>query len=231
MTKIITTTDFDELWQKTSCESNSFEAIEQGNILDICNTYNWWADLRSGLSLWMHQVEFVDDLVWIHDSSDDSQFGLIFCLSGKVIIQRHGLTDKIDVSVGKYYLECNRDLKETEWRQAGEKLSRICLGIKPQQFFQSFGSEELEQIPNPLRQAAIGGKVQPYYQQGELTQQMWMVLGNILQCSYQGLMKRIYLESQAMELITLHFQQFQEQDIRARSFPVRKISDIDSTLR
>ncbi|MFQ4145901.1 AraC family transcriptional regulator [Chlorogloeopsis sp. ULAP02] len=99
--------------------------------------------------------------------------------------------------------------------------------IEPQEFFQSFGEEDLEQVPIFLRQAVTDSKVQPYYRQGEITQQMWLVLCNILQCPYQGLMKRMYLESQAMELITLYFQQFQEQEIHDHGFPGRKLRDVD----
>ncbi|MBW4619661.1 MAG: AraC family transcriptional regulator [Cyanosarcina radialis HA8281-LM2] len=227
MAKTMTNTDFDELWQETSHKSKGFETIDRGKIVDICNTYERSAELRSGLTLCIYEVEFIDELVWMRDEFDDLQCGLSFFLSGKVIIQRHGLTIETDESVGKYYLECNCDLKETEWWKAGEKYSRIYLKIEPQQFFQSFGEQELEQIPYSLRQAAIGGNVQPYYWQGEIAQPMWAVLCNILQCPYQGLMKRMYLESQAMELMTLHFQQFQEQDVGDRSFPVRKVSDID----
>jgi AraC-like DNA-binding protein len=226
MTKTLTDTDFDELWQEISYKSKGFEAIEQGKITDICHTSQRSAELRSGLSLLIYEVEFIDELVWLKDELDDLQCGLSFFLSGKVRIARHGLTIETDESIGKYYLECNCDLKETEWWKAGEKYSRIYLKIEPQQFFQSF-DEELEQIPHSLRQAAISGKAQPYYWQGEIAQPMWAVLCNILQCPYQGLMKRMYLESQAMELMTLHFQQFQEQEIGDRSFAVKKLSDID----
>ena len=225
MTKTLTNTDWDELWQESSCQSQGFETIAQGKIID-CNTYDWWAELGNGLSFRIHEEEFIEDIVWIRNKFDNSQFGLSFFLSGKVRIERHGLTDETDESVGKYYSECNCEFKETEWWKAGEKYSRIYLKIEPQQFFQSFSEEELEQTPIYLRQAAIGSKVQPYYQQGEITQQMWMVLCNILQCPYQGLMKRMYLESQAMELMTLHFQQFQ-QEICDRNFPARNLSDVD----
>ncbi len=56
---------------------------------------------------------------------------------------------------------------------------------------------------------------------------MWTVLCKILQCPYQGLMKRMYLENQALELIMLHCQQFQEQEIRYHSFPGKNLGDVD----
>ncbi|MFW9259410.1 helix-turn-helix transcriptional regulator [Nostoc sp. CALU 546] len=235
MTKILTDTDWQELLAEseqnghTSFQSKGFETIRKGKLLDVSHTYQCWSELRNGLSISIHQEEFIDDIVWLRDIFDKSQFGLSFFLSGKVRIERHGLTDKTDEIVGRYYSECNCDIKETECWKAGEKFSRIYLKIEPQEFFQSFGEEELEQIPISLRQVVMNGKVQPYYQQGEITQQMWKVLCNILKCPYQGLMKRMYLESQAIELITLHFQQIQEQEqeIRNHSFPGKNLRDVE----
>lgn len=233
MTKLLTNSNWQELCAeserngKVYRQSKGFETIYQGKILDVCNTYICWAELRSGLFIKIHEEEFIDDLVWIRDRLDNLQFGLSFFLSGKVRIERHSLTDKTDESVGKYYSECNCDIKETEWWKAGEKYSRIYLKIEPQHFFQSFSEEDLEQIPIYLRQAVIGGRVQPYYHQGKTTQQMQRVLRQILQCPHQGLMKQMYLESKAVELITLHFQQFQEQDIRDRSLTANNLSDVE----
>ncbi|MGJ5631447.1 helix-turn-helix transcriptional regulator [Nostoc sp. CALU 1950] len=233
MTKILTDTDWQELKAESEqngqayTQSKGVETIHQVKILDVFNTYQCWTELRGGLSILINEVEFIDDLVWIRDSFDDYRFGLSFFLSGKVRIERHGLTDEADESIGRYYSECNCDIKETEWWKAGEKYSRIYLEIEPQEFFSNFSEEDLEQIPIFLRQALIGGKVQPYYHQGKITRQMRRVLREILQCPHQGLMKRMYLESKAVELITLHFQQFQKQDIHNHSLTAKNLSDID----
>ncbi|MBE9199243.1 MULTISPECIES: AraC family transcriptional regulator [unclassified Nodularia (in: cyanobacteria)] len=233
MTKILTDTNWQELKAESeqkgilSIQSKGVETIRQGKILDVCNMYHCWTKLRNGLSIWIHEQEFTDDLVWMRDSFDESQFGLSFFLSGKVRIERHGLTDKTDESIGRYYSECNCDIKETEYWKAGEKFSRIYLEIEPQEFFSSFGYEDLEHIPISLRQALMGDKLQPYYQQGEITQEMWVILSHILQCPYQGYLKQMYLESKAVELITLHCQQFHEEDIHNYRSPVKDLRDVD----
>ena len=233
MTKILTDTNWQELLAASghngtfSSQSKGFETIEHGKIPDVCNTYDWWAELRSGLSLSIHEVELAEDLVYVRDRLDNLRFGLSFFLSGKVRIERHGLTERTDESVGRYYSECNCDLRETEWWKAGEKFSRIYLKIEPQQFLQSFSEADLEQIPIYLRQAVIGDRLQFYYQQEKITRQMQRVLRQILQCPHQGLMKRMYLESKAVELIMLHFQQYQEQEVRDRSSIQRNASDVD----
>lgn len=79
--------------------------------------------------------------------------------------------------------------------------------------------EELAQILVAMRQSVMG-RPQPYYHQA-ITQPMRQVLRKILQCPYQGLMKRMYLESKAVKLITLHLQQCQEQSIE----PLSNLSD------
>lgn len=233
MTKILTSTDWQELWAESeqngifSSQSKDVETIYQGKSSYLGKIHTCWTNLRGGLSIKQQEVEFIDDLILIQNSLDESRFGLSFFLSGKVRIERHGLTDETDESVRKYYSECNCDIKETEWWKAGEKYSRIYLEIEPQQFFQNFNEEDLEQIPISLRQALIGGKVQPYYHQGKITRQMRRVLHEILQCSHEGLMKQMYLESKAMELITLHFQQFHEQEFHDHSLTAKNLSDID----
>jgi hypothetical protein len=69
MTKIITNTDWEELWTESeengqaSIQSKGFETIHQGKILDIFNTYKCWTELRSGLSIVIHEDEFINDLV------------------------------------------------------------------------------------------------------------------------------------------------------------------------
>jgi AraC-like DNA-binding protein len=52
------------------------------------------------------------------------------------------------------------------------------------------------------------------------------VLHDILHCPYQGLMKRMYLESRAIDLITLHFHQCHNSLHQKKSF-TKDLSDIE----
>ena len=106
MIKILTDTSWNELWQKTSHRSKDFETLEQGKIPNVCNTYDGWVELRSGLTLSIHEVELTDDLVWTRDRWDDSQFGLSFFLSGKVRIERYSLTDETDEADSVNFNRC-----------------------------------------------------------------------------------------------------------------------------
>jgi AraC family transcriptional regulator, transcriptional activator of the genes for pyochelin and ferripyochelin receptors len=215
MTKIMTDRDWEEIWEESRhngtllYESNQFEQLVRADVPDIGNCYDLWIELRNGLSLSINRQELNEDVVYMKDILDDYQFGLSFFLSGNVKINRHGLTGETEELVGKYYSECNYDIKETEWWQAGETFSRIYIKFDPKQFFPSFGEELLEQIPTEIHKFIINGKSLPYYHQGKITHPMRQELQNILYCPYQGLMKRMYLESRAVDLITLHLKQFQ----------------------
>jgi len=56
---------------------------------------------------------------------------------------------------------------------------------------------------------------------------MQLVIRQILNCPYQGLMKRIYLESKVMELITLRLEQFLQDSRTISPFGSLQTDDID----
>jgi AraC family transcriptional regulator, transcriptional activator of the genes for pyochelin and ferripyochelin receptors len=105
------------------------------------------------------------------------------------------------------------------------------LEFEPQQFFPSFGEEILEQLPREMRQFILDGKPQPYYHQAKITREMDRVLQTILSCPYQGLMKQMFLESRALDLIMLHLQQFQKHGCNRLSLLTKNLSDVDRIHR
>ncbi|MEI1375913.1 hypothetical protein PQG02_06545 [Nostoc sp. UHCC 0926] len=61
MKKILTDTDWQEMWAESeqkgtvSGQSKGVETISQGKILYVCNTYNYWTELRNGLSISIYE--------------------------------------------------------------------------------------------------------------------------------------------------------------------------------
>ncbi|AFZ54141.1 helix-turn-helix transcriptional regulator [Cyanobacterium aponinum] len=234
MAKIITSNDWEEIWAEShdngtyiSYSRNKYGYIIQGKHPYLGRNRCYGIDLRNGLSIEYNEVEFSDDLVILRDKLNQPLFGLSFFLSGKVRIERHGLTGKSEESIGRYYSDCNCDVKETEWWTKGEKFSRIYIEIEPQKFFNSFSQEDLSQIPPFLRQTLVEKQTQPYYDQGNITREMQKILRQILNCPYQGFMKQIYLESKSVELIALHCQQFQQNQLQDCRLQTGNLSDID----
>ncbi|MBE9075821.1 helix-turn-helix transcriptional regulator [Romeria aff. gracilis LEGE 07310] len=94
---------------------------------------------------------------------------------------------------------------------ADQQISRVQVCFDPAEFLQSFSPAQLAALPVEIQRAATGERIQPYYYQGAMTAAMQTVVHQILHCPYQGLMRRLFLESKALELLTLRFCQFTEQ--------------------
>lgn len=71
---------------------------------------------------------------------------------------------------------------------------------------------QLESIPQELKRMIEGDEEQPYLQPQVTTTAMQQVLQQILNCPYQGLTKRIYLESKALEVLALRLEQILRKD-------------------
>ncbi|MDL1958087.1 MAG: AraC family transcriptional regulator [Deltaproteobacteria bacterium] len=61
---------------------------------------------------------------------------------------------------------------------------------------------EFDQIPAGLRLILEGSDDKPYKRFGTITAHMRMAIDQTLNCPYQGLIKRMFLETKAMELVT-----------------------------
>jgi AraC family transcriptional activator of pyochelin receptor len=213
MTITLLDRDWEDLWAEgrqtgTIAEtSNEVETIVQGNLPYLGKVWQWDMPLRDGLQLFAYDYHSTVDITQVGQNLGDPYSTLSFFVAGDVRTKLHGLTEQVDEVVGRNYLSCVQDTLETETWTAG--LLRVQIDINPCRFFSSLPETQLNQLPSELRQIANNGRVQPYYRSGVTTPEMQMVLHQILHCPYQGLMKRLYLEGKALELMTLQFNQFQ----------------------
>jgi AraC family transcriptional regulator, transcriptional activator of the genes for pyochelin and ferripyochelin receptors len=233
MTLILTQQDLCDLWDESElngtafCYEDDFEFAWKGNLPKYGSHCGWDIELREGLGISIQDNETIEDLIFTPaEENDTSWWGLAFFLVGKVKTILHGLTDEIDELVGHNYLCCEIGTKETESWKWGQ-FHRVYLRIDPKVFFAGLTETQLADFPSEIRQAVICDRPQPYYRQGRTTLEMQQVIHQILCCPFQGLMKRIYLEAKALELITLQFAQFQEQNSRQDSLPKIKNCDRD----
>ena len=214
MTITLLDRDWEDLWaegRQTGAiaeHSDEIETIVQGNLPYLGDVWEWNMPLRDGLWLTAYEYHSTVDITQTGQNIDCSCSLLSFFVAGDVRTKLHGLTKQVDEVVGRNYLSCVQDTVETETWTTG-KLLRVQICIDPLRFFGNLPETQLNQLPPELRQIAASGRVQPYYRSGVTTPEMQMVLHQILHCPYQGLMKRLYLEGKALELMTLQFNQFQ----------------------
>lgn len=218
----------DEHQQNHLCGSNP--DIYQ-KYIEANTKYFYWREfympLRSGLHLRTYELKPIDNLIEIAEHGNDTSVILSFFIKGNSQTILQGLTDSANEIVGSNYLQSLSNIKERDKYVANTQVLRVQICLEPAKFFSEFDANQLQQLPPELQIVPANGEIQPYYRQGITTPEMQMVLQQILNCPFQGLMKRLYLEAKAIELITLQFSQFIETKSYSDSKPSLKIDDID----
>lgn len=213
MTTTLSNQDWSQLWDESVCNgsislhSDGCDRFEQGQIANLCKIYDRTISLRDGLSLRIYNHEILDTLIFKTQCSTHSYFALSFFVSGNVQTTLHNVIDEVLESTGKNYLSYYSGVRETEELQAGQNILRVKILVEPKYLFSAFGAESIEQLSPELLSLVAGNDLQPYYHLGTTTLLMQQAVQQILNCPYQGLMRRMYLESKALELITLRFEQ------------------------
>ena len=112
-------------------------------------------------------------------------------------------------TVGHHYLYYLPDLVEFEEWRGQEPFQVIMIQLQPIALHSFLKAGEA--LPEPLQQAIEGNVGHRFHQAiGKITPSMTQILHHILGCPYQGMMRRMYLESKALELLTLQLMQWME---------------------
>ncbi|MEA5505972.1 AraC family transcriptional regulator [Halotia wernerae UHCC 0503] len=183
--------------------------------------------LRSGLHIRTYELKPIDNLIEIAEHENDTGITLSFFIKGNSQTVLQGLTDSANEIVGSNYLQSLPNRKETDEYVANTQVFRVQILLEPAKFFSEFDVNQLQQLPPELQRVAANGEIQAYYCQGITTPEMHMILQQILNCPFQGLMKRLYLEAKAIELMMLKFSQFIETKSYSDSKSSLKLDDID----
>jgi AraC-like DNA-binding protein len=175
--------------------------------------YFWEIQLRPGF--WL---EFIDDK--IHRSlslltEHDESMPLVskFYLSGhhQVLTPNvKGVQREYEEKIGKSYLFFLPDIQEIEQFSAHQHLQmvRICFDLS---YLRSLGTDS-NTLPGELQQFFENKPLTRFHcSTGALSLAMQAALRQTIDCPYQGITKRIFLESKALELLTLQLHQWTQQ--------------------
>ena len=178
----------------------------------------YYVELRPGL--WFNIIDeyFERDLSkWNHHIEQPCPLASHFHLSGTLRTITPGIKEIPDDYIeygGRNYLFYLPNLDEIEQCFAGEYCLEIIINIYPE-WLRNF-SKNFEFLPTSL-QSFLKDEYPPrfYHTVGEITSAMFAVLRQMLDAPYQGMMKRMYLESKVIELLALQFNQllYKEQTI------------------
>jgi AraC family transcriptional regulator, transcriptional activator of the genes for pyochelin and ferripyochelin receptors len=222
----------EELWQqaedrgKVDWLDTETDAIDWADLPHIGSLWQCFTPLENGLQLRIERWEVAEDLFHCGDETEQNKsISLMFHLSGQVQTHHHGLTAEIAEIVGYYHFE-HSHLPETELWTTGRPFRRLYLNFDPLQLFSDLNSQLLPQLPVELRHT-LEGNYYPFYRSHLITTQMHQILQQILHCPYQGLLRKMYLQGKAWELLTLSFEPFLPKKIATSLSKLLKPTEIE----
>ena len=181
--------------------------------------------LRDGLQLSILNSKLRQTIRWEKQHDTDFPLTAKFYVSGSSRIQTKGpaLTsvkaDYTEIS-GCHYVYHLPEITEVEDWPSNEWCQMVMICARAD-YFRAFGWSEAPLAP-PLKQLLESNETQRFHQSlGAMSLAMNQVLQQIVQAPYQGMMQQFYLESKALELLTLQFAHWSEMppSKRSRSLP------------
>lgn len=189
-------------YQKRGSFSNhvdSFETIRECPE-DLGNGFIREIELRPGFKLVIEDFRFQQNLLF-NDEVEPSPLDFSFCVSGRCKGSLRGAKDDLIMNPGESSLFYAPEVKGTMEYPAGERMLFVIIWIELPAF-QSFIGGEFDQIPADLRSTVDGSDKNLFNRIGSMTASIKMTVHQILNCPYKGLIKRMYLEGKAIELIS-----------------------------
>lgn len=171
---------------------------------NYCKGSTWIIEFRPGFQLIIGEVNPFEDLM-INLEEESMQFGITICVSGKMRGTFRGQKDTLAIGQGQNSICFTpRSMKTMEY-QGGLTNRGVTVRIEPWLLnaYLEGGSGHI----SDLRHIVDGTSASYYSRIRPATAPMRMTVHQILNCPYQRPIKRMYLESKAMELITHQFAQ------------------------
>ena len=214
MSKYLTTTEYKAVYQ---------ECLEKGKIVSYSNDFETFLKLKAEeeLGVGYDRTIKLRPGLKINISGGKSKYTIVreiqhhaamplilaFQLSGTYRVWTEGIGDDYYYEKsGENYLFFLPGTKEIEEIPTGVDLQRIRIIVEPD-IFRSFSSK-FELMPTELKALISNNSRQIFHQNvGAITPAMQQALQQIINCPYQGMARQIYLESKALELISLQLTQ------------------------
>ncbi|HEY9763907.1 MAG TPA: AraC family transcriptional regulator [Trichocoleus sp.] len=230
---ITTRAEFEAQWQASMQTDDVAFNVDGFEYIGRCqhrfsHDFFWRIQLRPGLS-----VEYCDDAyqetlnLQVHHT-DTEPITAKFYLAGHHRVLTPGWSGLEDYQEhsGQHYLFYLPNLDEIECNAANQRLQLLRVCYDPS-FLRSFGAP-LESLPEPLQQVLEQGNQTRFYQPlGALTPQMRQCLQQIVHCPYSGVIKRMYLESRVLELLSLQLLQWPKATPSAPDSKVLRKDDVE----
>lgn len=187
----------------------------------ISKGYRRLLTLRPGLNL------LIDDYS-LHESLKVETEGSEVPFSLEFSFMLFGKNANEEVHSGENFLNTYWGISEVSWFEwQTAQVLKLDIHIECG-LFETLILEQYDGLPLALKQTLDQSDLNQLFVHYSLTTSaMQLALNQILQCPYQGMTQRLYLESKALELIALRLEQLLNNTEKSSSQPVLQSDDID----
>ncbi|MEM9276600.1 MAG: AraC family transcriptional regulator [Cyanobacteria bacterium P01_F01_bin.143] len=213
MTIKLTVDEVEEQFQEVNEEELNFDPTDE---LDITRKYDIQFDqgwrreieLREGVLLQIARSQTIDHIVVeypdLKDGSECDDIKCCFMLSGSGQDVTVSKKSKIlyPYVAGKYFLRSSGFEPQFIGNYDIKPWLSVIIEIHPK-ILQSFAASPEGELPKNLKHLSRTSNQEIYVRSRDIQPMMATVLQQILYCSYQGLVKRMYLETKVIELMAL----------------------------
>ncbi len=161
--------------------------------------------LRPGLNLIVQTLDFREKAVIRqgHSHNDTTTLGMSFCLEGQ-IQRRSGYSEQtVQLRPRQASLGISKGQGQVI-EYAAKPLRLVHLHIQPEAIGLS-SQESIAQLPGALKTALTERHQTDYFQSHSMSAVMSSTVQQLFNCPYHGLSQHLYLESKAIELMSLYF--------------------------
>ncbi|MEM8780619.1 MAG: AraC family transcriptional regulator [Cyanobacteria bacterium P01_G01_bin.49] len=208
MTIRLTADEFHELFQEADQEERQFDVSDE---LDITNQSN--GQYFEG---WMRRIQLRGGIFILIERSQNRERLLLNYPEGKRLLKWHFILSGqqhsihsfshketcFSLSAGRHVVYGSGLTKSIENCSDAEPFLEVTIGMQPK-VLRSFVSDSSEELPKVFNHLVRPFDRQCYLRDGQTPPMINAILQQILQCPYQGLTKRMYLEGKAAELMAL----------------------------
>ena len=218
--KMLTAAEYDYLWEAGLKQDEYFSDTKGFDEIGRCLSY--WTDnryrgvdLQSELSLYLSDAVFHQDIAYKHEHDESEILTSKFYLSGlhRVIspVGIEGVETEYVEQGGQNYLFYLPNIEEVEQGFAGDRLQRVRIEFDLN-FLRMFVTQ-LDSIPKILRPLVDCCAAPRFHRAvGQVTPAMRMVIQQMWQTPYQGMIGRMFLEAKTIELLALQLSQLIESE-------------------
>jgi AraC family transcriptional regulator, transcriptional activator of the genes for pyochelin and ferripyochelin receptors len=191
------------------------------------NDRNWICKLKPGLFLTLMDVIPCSDVNNTIESREDC-LRFVFFLSGKGRVDYELIDQRIkrefaDGLVAHSYVAFSPEVVGTTQIIAQNRLLILSIYISPALLLKYFNGK-FDVGPYEFRDIVAGSDQTGFFHTARISGQMFAAIDHILNCPYSGSMRRLFIESKAMELITYKIgQMIQTRTAKQGALPLKRV--------